>query len=175
MCRAMLRRGNPDMCVEGITVRAAKLDDAMPMSEILSEILTQWQSERPSAPAYIRKFYIEHPDQISCAVAVNTAGVVMGFQSLKRAVVDNPYAVAAGWGVIGTYVKQGIGRGGVGRALFTATLQSARQHGLPKIDATISEANQGALAYYEAIGFRTYLRRQNAVCKCYTVLDQSPI
>ncbi|KPU84543.1 hypothetical protein JI58_03205 [Marinosulfonomonas sp. PRT-SC04] len=149
-------------------VRAATPDDAPAMSAILSEILTLWGSERAHDPAHICKFYIEHPDQVSCVVAVSGAGEVLGFQSLKRAVAGNPYGVAVGWGVIGSYVKQGIGRRGVGAALFTATAKSAHLHGLHEIDVTISENNAAALGYYEAMGFRTYRRKQGAVCKCYT-------
>ena len=96
-------------------------------------------------------------------------GEILGFQSLKRAVEGNPYGVTLGWGVIGTYVKQGIGRRGVGSKLFAATSQSARQNGMSKIDATIGESNAQAQSYYEAMGFRTYRKKQGAVCKCYRV------
>ncbi len=152
-----------------ITIRAAKVGDAYEMSVILAEILTIWGSDRAHSPEHIRDFYIEHPDQISCAVAVNKGGDILGFQSLKRAVAGNPYDAPLGWGVIGTYVKQGIGRSGVGSALFAATSQSARQNGVLKIDATIGESNDRAQLYYEAMGFRTYRKKQGAACKCYTV------
>lgn len=88
------------------------------MSAILGEILAKWQSRRASDPAYIREFYTEHPDQISCVVAVANGGDVLGFQSLKIAVEGNPYDVASGCGIIGTYVKPEIGRCGIGSARF---------------------------------------------------------
>ena len=66
-------------------------------------------------------------------------------------------------------MKQGIGRCGVRAAFFAATSQSARQNGMPKIDAMIGESNAQALSYYAAMGFRTYRKKQGAVCKCYTV------
>lgn len=152
-----------------LSIRAAKAGDALEMSVLLSEILTLWGSERDSDPAYVRKFYIDHPDQVSCAVAVDQAGDILGVQSLKRAVAGNPYGAPVGWGVIGTYVKHGIGRRGVGTALFDATAQSAGLHGVRKIDATISDSNKAAISYYEAMGFLTYRQTQNAVCKCYSV------
>lgn len=152
-----------------ITVRGAKAADVLEMSAILAEILAKWQSMRASDPAYVRKFYIEHPDRISCVVAVADDGDVLGFQSLKIAVEGNPYDVAPGWGGIGTYVKPGTGRCGIGSALFTATVQAARLAGLPGIDATIGEANETALGYYDAMGFRTYRKKRGAVCKCYRV------
>lgn len=155
---------NPD-----ISVRAAKAGDACEMSAILAEILTQWASDRPRSPSHIRAFYIEHPDQISCAVAVNGAGDVLGFQSLKRAVENNPYDVAPGWGIIGTYVKPGLGRSGIGAALFAVSAQAAKLAGLSKIDATIGKGNVIALGYYESLGFRTYHTKSRAVCKRYRV------
>lgn len=156
-----------------ISVRAAKVGDESEMSAILAEILTQWGSDRPRSPEYNRTFYIEHPDQISCAVAVNGAGDVLGFQSLKRAIAGNPYDVTTGWGIIGTYVKLGVGRCGVGSRLFAATSRLAHQGGVRKIDATIDAHNKSALLYYEAMGFRTYRTKSGTICKCYSLAPQS--
>lgn len=38
-----------------------------------------------------------------------------------------------------------------------------------KIDATIGDNNPDALAYYEAVGFRTYRTPDGKVCKCFEV------
>ncbi len=130
-----------------ISVRAAVAENAPAMSAILSEILTLWGSDRARDPDHVRAFYIEHPDQISCLVAVNRAGDILGFQSLKLAVTGNAYDVTPGWGVIGTYAKTGKGRSGIGRALFAATSKQAQQHGVKKIDATISQTNKGAIGH----------------------------
>ncbi len=154
---------------DDIVVRAAKATDAAGMSFILAEILTEWGSGRASDAPYVRAFYIEHPEQISCVVAINGIGEVLGFQSLKRAGKDNPYGVEPGWGIIGTYVSLGIGRCGIGAALFAATAKAARLARLPKIDATIGEENKTAQGYYNAMGFRTYRKKRGAVCKCYKV------
>lgn len=159
-----MNEGTPD-----ITIRAAVAGDAVEMSAILTEILTTWGSERARSPEHIRAFYIKHPDQVSCVVAANEAGDILGFQSLKRAVEGNPYDVTSGWGVIGTYVKQGITGRGIGSRLFAATSQSARLSGFHKIDATIGNGNAAGQRYYEAMGFRTYRTKQGAVCKCFTL------
>lgn len=144
-------------------------EDADAISVILTEIVTATKADRACDPAHIRAFYLEHPDQISCLVACTEAGTILGFQSLKRAVLGNPYDVTVGWGVIGTYAKPSNGRRGVGRALFTHTAKMAQRHGLANIDATIGQANASAIAYYEAMGFRTYCHTDTAVCKCYRV------
>jgi len=158
---------------DDIGVRAAKATDAAEMSSILAEILTKWGSGRASDAPYVREFYVEHPEQVSCVVAVNGAGEVLGFQSLKRAGKDNPYDVEPGWGIIGTYVRLGIGRRGIGAALFAATCKAARLARLSKIDATIGEENKTAQGYYNAMGFWTYRKRHGAVCKCYEVTSVS--
>ena len=56
---------------------------------------------------------------------------------------------------------------GVGSLLFAATLASARDAGLPAIEAYIGEENDAALAYYEALGFTTSRRPAGAVCKAF--------
>lgn len=146
-------------------VRAALVGDAQGMSSVLHEIVMSWESDRASSQEFVLDFYIRHCDQIACVVALDADDGVVGFQSLKLAVEGNPYGVAVGWGVIGTYVRLGTGRRGIGRALFAATLRAARDAGISTIDATIGEENGPALAYYEAIGFRTYRSQPGAVCK----------
>jgi len=139
------------------------------MSIILGEILTAWKSTRPWSAEHIDAFYIKHPNRIECLVAEDDAGNIVGFQSLKVAPEDNSWGVAPGWGFIGTYVKVGVGRRGIGKALFSSTKAAARQARLPYIDATISDDNELGLAYYEAMGFRTYRQAAGMTSKVYTV------
>ena len=161
------------MAARRLFVRAAVLADAPEISALMKKIVALSGWDRACDPDHIRQFYIEHPDQISCLVACDETGQVLGFQSLKRAVAGNPYDVTIGWGVIGTYTKPGNGRRGIGKTLFAATAQRARQHGMAKIDATISQTSEEAIAYYEAMGFQTYRQTKTAVCKCYTA-DEIP-
>lgn len=49
-------------------------------------------------------------------------------------------------------------RQGIGRALFGAIRELAREHGLNRIELNMWEFNEGALKFYEAIGFSTYRR-----------------
>ncbi|MDO1583635.1 GNAT family N-acetyltransferase [Rhizobium oryzicola] len=149
-----------------MTVRAATAADAEAMSVLLTEILESWKSERPRSPDYVRQHYIEHPDEIQCSVAVDEDGSIIGFQSLRMANEGNPYGVTPGWGIIGTYVKLGTARRGVGRALFAASRDAALKAGVSKIDASIGETNEKAVNYYEAMGFRTYRTKPGVICKC---------
>jgi len=148
-----------------VDVRAARAADAEAMSAILLPILAGWGSDRPGGPAYVLAHYIEHPDRVACTVAMDAAGEMLGFQSLKAARPGNPYGLPEGWGIIGTYVRASAGRRGVGKALFAASLRAAKAAGLAEIDATIGAGNAQGLAYYEALGFRSYREKPGAVCK----------
>jgi diamine N-acetyltransferase len=50
-------------------------------------------------------------------------------------------------------------RQGVGRALIRAAVVSAQARGLSTVELGVHEFNAGAIAFYEALGFRTGLRR----------------
>ncbi|MEJ6392390.1 GNAT family N-acetyltransferase [Gymnodinialimonas sp. 2305UL16-5] len=152
-----------------VQVRAARRDDAQEMSVILADILESWGSDRPRSPGHVLSHYIAHPDLVKCSVAVGEDGEILGFQSLLKMQADNPYDVPAGWGVIGTYVAAKAARQGVGRKLFSSSLDAAIAAGLRDIDATIGGANDLALAYYGAMGFRTYRTKPGAVCKSFSV------
>ncbi|WP_299695014.1 GNAT family N-acetyltransferase [uncultured Tateyamaria sp.] len=153
-----------------LTIRAATVADAKAMSRILRDVLVSWNSPRPFAPDHVTAHYITHPDGLRCSVAVDAAGDILGFQSLKRATEGNPFDLPDGYGIIGSYVDASATGQGVGRALFAASLAAAQAAGLAKIDATIADSNAAGLAYYAAMGFRTYRQLPGAIGKVY-VLD----
>lgn len=146
-------------------IRSAAAEDAAGMSRVVREITAVTGHTRPSGVEYMLSTYISHPDRIHCAVAVEADGLLLGFQSLKVARAGNAYGVAEGWGIIGTHISPQAARRGIGAALFARTREAAVQAGLERIDATIGALNTGGLAYYEAMGFRTYRRTQSAICK----------
>ncbi|MGL1920226.1 MAG: GNAT family N-acetyltransferase [Hyphomicrobiales bacterium] len=154
-------------------IRPATAKDAQGMSIVLSEILTKWKSDRISDPDYVCAFYIEHPDNIQCSVAVGGDGTILGFQSLIIATVSNRYNVAPGWGIIGTYVKLDAGRQGIGSALFASSIQAAKAVGLSKIEAAIGADNKLGLNYYDGMGFKTYRETSDVICKCFTIGDHT--
>lgn len=146
-------------------IRPATTIDAPRMSEILQKILDGRNSTRPRSAQHIGTFYIGHPDQVSCLVALSETGQVVGFQSLKKVGVGNEYNVTPGWGVIGTYVDLALARKGVGRLLFQQTIKFAQGADIEFIDATMSKTNERAVSFYEAIGFRTYRTEGDSVYK----------
>lgn len=153
----------------GVFVREATAEDAEQMSHILQKILVSWNSERPSSADHVLAHYVESPTGIRCSVACDPAGDVVGFQSLGLAEADNPYDLPAGWGYIGTYVDAKMAGQGVGKALFASSLEAAQEAKLQEIDATIGETNAPALAYYNALGFRSYRTMPGAIGKKFTL------
>ena len=123
--------------------------------------------------ASVLERYLLHPDRIACSVAEEAAGRILGFQSLRRMTAGNPHGVAEGWGFIGTHVSPSAARQGVGSALFRATLAAARHAGVENIDASIGADNALGLAYYHAMGFRTYRSGDGLICKVYRVSSDS--
>lgn len=135
------------------------------MSEVLEELIATGRRSRAGDPGFVLSHYIEHPGRLHCFIAVGGDDRILGFQSLKRAGRGNPYGTPIGWGIIGTHVRPSAARMGVGSRLFAATLAGAREAALPAIEAFIGEENGAALAYYEALGFRTHRQAEGAVCK----------
>lgn len=150
-------------------IRPATQTDAEGMSLFLKQLAAEGKRTRPSDQKFVRTNYIENPDSVQCVVAEDDDGTILGFQSLQLAKKGNIYGVTAGWGMIGTHVSPHAARRGVGRALFEATRLAAQQAGLKQIDASIGEKNSEGLAYYEAMGFRTYRTPDGKICKCYEV------
>lgn len=117
------------------------------MSRVLKEIIAATGQERPSDPSFVLSNYIENPTDIRCSVALDDADEVLGFQSLIRAGPDNLYGTPEGWGIIGTHIRPGAHRLGLGRALFAVSLKAATEAGLQHIEASIAAENAGALRY----------------------------
>ena len=146
-------------------IREACLSDANGISEVLQELIAAGKRSNRGDLEFVRSHYLEHPHRLHCFVALDEQNRVVGFQSLKVADDTNPYETPTGWGIIGTHIRPSAGRTGVGSRLFEATLAAARAANLPAVEAYIGEENEPALAYYEALGFRTYRRSAGAVCK----------
>ncbi len=149
-------------------IRRAVPADAAGISAVLQELAAAGLRTKPADRDLALRHYIGHANQVQCTLA-EEAGRILGFQSLKRAEAGNPYGVALGWGIVGTHISPRAARRGIGAALFEVTKDLAAEAGFEAIDATIGADNAGGLAYYEAMGFRTYRRTGSAICKAYRV------
>ncbi|WP_299404074.1 GNAT family N-acetyltransferase [uncultured Roseobacter sp.] len=147
-------------------IRDATKEDVAEMSAFLQQLAALGKRTSRSDPAFVLSNYIHDPNKVQCAVAEDADGTILGFQSLKVAMEANIYGVEPGWGIIGTHIRPDAARRGVGRALFAATREAAQRSGLTKIDASIAATNPEGLAYYEAMGFRSYRTSDGTICKC---------
>lgn len=134
-------------------VRRAIPADVPAMTALQNAIIrrggtTAHEVERTDAE--VRAAYIDGPTVLCCHVAEN-AGRILGFQVLGR----YP-GLLEGWGELGTFVDVTLQRGGVGVALFAATVEAARGFGLLTLDATIRADNAAGLGYYSRRGFVDY-------------------
>jgi GNAT superfamily N-acetyltransferase len=100
------------------------------------------RSEEAVAVAYLTG------DRVLCAHVAEESGGIIGFQ-----VVGLYPGMPDRWGDIGTFVQPGIQRGGVGAALFAATLDWARANDVPTLLAVIRADNVVGLGYYTKRGF----------------------
>lgn len=84
-------------------------------------------------------------------VATNEAGKVLGFQNVE------PFASYTKAfdhvGIIGTFVDADSRGQGVGKQLFAATIEVAKQKGYEKLFAYVRADNERALAVYLRQGF----------------------
>jgi RimJ/RimL family protein N-acetyltransferase len=89
-------------------------------------------------------------------VADAPAGIV-GRLSIAR----DPHPASAHVADLGLMVAQGHRRRGVGRALMRAAEEWARQTGVWKLELHVFPHNEGAIRFYEALGYaREGLRRR---------------
>ena len=141
--------------VEPLAIRPAVDSDIESMRVLLNEIIcvggtTAITNELSSDE--MREWFISGEAVVSCLVAVDTRGTIVGFQSL------NKYAsLPAGWVDIATFASRSLQKSGVGIALFARTREAASKLGFSAVNATIRVVNEGGLAYYSRMGFETYL------------------
>lgn len=153
--------------MNNILIRPARIGDAAGMSEVINGLQEAGLRKSGGDAAFALSFYVAHADRVLCQVALDGAGKILGFQSLKRATLQNPYGTPQGWGIIGTHIALRAGRKGIGRAFFAGTRRAASQNGLRAIEAGIGVANVGALGYYDAMEFRTYKEEPGIIYKAY--------
>ena len=95
----------------------------------------------------------------SDALVAERAGEIVGYAVLylRRATLD--FQVPRTAGFIGNFgVSAACRRMGVGRLLFTACCDWAREKGATSLDLDCWETNQGAMRFYEELGMRVTRR-----------------
>ena len=147
------------------SVRKAEYGDIKKMSNILNEIineggLTRQRSKTTSVD--FKRNYFTNP--LSLCIHVATQGTkIIGFQFLEW---SDPNCsgidkLPSDWGLIATYVSKTVRCLGVGKQLFEATRLASNDKGMRSISATMNSTNEGAIGYYESLGFCEYFTFEN--------------
>ena len=140
---------------DSLAIRPAEDKDIEGMRTLLNEIIRVGGTTAITnelSPEEMREWFISGDNVVSCFVAVDSVGAVVGFQSLST--YDT---LPAGWVDIATFACRSRHKSGVGTALFARTRDAATRLGFSAINATIRVVNEGGLAYYGRMGFETYL------------------
>ncbi len=139
-----------------VLVREARPEDAAAVVSILNAIIEAGEYtvfDSPFTAEAERQYIANLPERGIFHVAQTCVdGRIVGLQTLE------PFATYTRAfdhvGVIATYVDLAYRRKGIGRRLFEATFDSARQKGYEKIFTYVRGDNPAALAAYVKSGFR---------------------
>ena len=139
-----------------IVVREARPDDAAAVVGLLNPVIATGEYtvlDRPLSVEEEQRFISSFPPRGVFHVAESRPdGRVVGFQTME------PFAAYTHAfdhvGIIATCVDLGCRRQGIGRQLFAATSETARQKGYEKIFTYVRGDNPVALLAYMKCGFR---------------------
>ena len=140
---------------ESLTIRLAHTDDIEGTRILLNEIIRSGGTTaiiNELLPDEMSEWFLSGDKVVSCFAAVDAGGAIVGFQSLSTHGVSR-----AGWVDIATFASRSRHQSGVGSALFAPTREAAARLGFATMNASIRVDNVGGLAYYEKMGFETYL------------------
>ncbi len=154
--------------VEPLAIRAASADDIEGMRTLLNEIIRVGGTTAITnelSPDEMREWFISGEKVVSCFVAVDSDGTVVGFQSLST------YGtLPAGWVDIATFASRSRHKSGVGSALFARTREAASRLGFSRRStprsASLTRAVWRTTAAWDSkpISSRTAIRRRKAAC-----------
>jgi len=139
-----------------IAIREARPDDAEAVVGILNPIIEDGEYTVLDGPLSVedeRRFISTFPPRGIFHVAQSRPnGQVVGLQTLEPfGAYTHAFDHVA---VIATYVDLGCRRQGIGKRLFAATFEVARQKGYEKVFTYVRGDNLAALVAYAKCGFR---------------------
>jgi ribosomal protein S18 acetylase RimI-like enzyme len=151
--------------VNGVTVRLARPEDAAAIADahvrgwlatyrglVPDSVLDGLSVERRTTH-WRETIASQMPgDSVGRTWVVEDAGVVRGFAA-TGAVRDAPDDLAAAGEVLAIYLAPEARGQGLGRAIFSHTVEDLRARGFDPIVVWVFEANTAARRFYEAAGF----------------------
>lgn len=138
-----------------VRIRPANPDDAKGMADVLNPIIAAGGTTAIEVPVTNAEMAEVVATTISCHVAIDGSGGVLGTQWLDPS--DEPGDLR---GFISSFTRRCPRIPGIGRSLFAATTASAREAGLTALVAEIRADNVSGIGYYRAMGFYEYSVRQ---------------
>ena len=149
-------------------IRQATIDDYDRLDAVLAEVDALHREalphvyRDPGGPARSREYIASIIDSqdATLLVAERAARITGLVHVLIRETRDIPIVVPRRYAVIDNLVvAEDSRRAGVGRALMQAAHHWAQEQGVEQVELGVWEFNQGALAFYQELGYRTALRR----------------
>jgi GNAT superfamily N-acetyltransferase len=149
-------------------IRAATLDDYEGVAAVYAELDKLHRDElpqlfrAPDGPALSREYFAamaQHPQHTLLVADRN--GDILGFAEVQlREAPDTPYHTPRRYAKINQLgVRSDVRGGGIGRALMDTARDWAHERGLAALELNVFAFNEGALAFYERLGYRTLLRK----------------
>lgn len=149
-----------------MVIRQAREADKQAVNELRKQVLLVHAAGKPEF--FSASFSRELADHLNIlfmqenaeVLVAESSGELLGFACIEF--VDrpgSPYRMPVRYcHVIEFGVDERHRRQGIGRALFGAIRERAENRGFSRIELDMWEFNEGALRFYESLGFRTYRR-----------------
>jgi len=153
-----------------INIRAADKKDLNQLCRLINEIIEIGGStafENKLNEAEFDSIFLSGEGCISCFLAENNEGQILGFQTLSQ-----HKELSDSWADIATFARVEPKVRGVGTTLFESTTGLARQLNLSCINATIRADNTSGLNYYAKMGFVNYSIQKAVPLKDGTLVDR---
>ena len=159
-------------------IRPATHDDYGCLCELFEELDALHRTARPElffAPAgavrdlnYVRELIDGPRSTILVASPRHASEAVQSLYGLATLIIRTMPAVQVRRArrfleVDNFVVRTGARRQGVGRALMNAAIAWSRTEAIGAVELAVHEFNTGALAFYEAVGFKTQGRRMACI------------
>ena len=150
------------------SIREANPEDYEGLCEVFAEVDSLHREalpqvfREPDGPARTKEYIsgIIADENAALFVAQSDNQIIGLVHILLREAPDIPIMVPRRYAVIDSLaVKEGSRRSGIGRALMERAHQWARDQGAIQVELNVWEFNEGAIAFYEKLGYSTASRK----------------
>lgn len=149
-----------------LTIRQAGAEDYDKVREVIAETFAFHQQAMPQffrptdTPPPAKQFIEDLLEDGDGALFIAQDREVVGFLTIRmRQAHGQPYLTHTRWAVVDNLgIIAERQRQGIGHRLMEAAQHWARQQGAGRVQLTVWEFNEGAIAFYESLGYETVSR-----------------